>query len=193
MFLFYEITIGSFSLVNAVSLQGQENDIILISLVRSNQEGKIGYLSSMNRLCVAISRARCGLYLFGNHAHLAKASRKGWKVRGVYGSGFSCSFFKQGCRLLRTLCEVLDLYLLVLLLLLDVVVIVFVFVFLLPLLSFSSSASSCSAAAIHSSPPPPAPHSTPLLRSSPLSLLLFPFLLLTFSFSSFARAFEGQI
>ena len=63
-------------------LQGQENDIILISLVRSNQltHGKIGYLSSMNRLCVAISRARCGLYLFGNHTHLAGASKKGWKV-----------------------------------------------------------------------------------------------------------------
>ena len=60
--------------------QGQENDIILISLVRSNKEGKIGYLSSMNRLCVAISRARCGLYLFGNQKHLANASSKGWKV-----------------------------------------------------------------------------------------------------------------
>ena len=60
--------------------QGQENDIILISLVRSNKEGKIGYLSSMNRLCVAISRARCGLYLFGNQTHLANASSKGWKV-----------------------------------------------------------------------------------------------------------------
>lgn len=83
----------------AVSLQGQENDIILISLVRSNKEGKIGYLSSMNRLCVAISRARCGLYLFGNHAHLAKASRKGWKVWGICGSGFSFPFSKQGCRL----------------------------------------------------------------------------------------------
>ena len=63
--------------------QGQENDIILISLVRSNGE-KIGYLSSMNRLCVAISRARCGLYLFGNQFHLAERSKKGWKV------GVSC-------------------------------------------------------------------------------------------------------
>ncbi|XP_078352980.1 uncharacterized protein LOC144637775 isoform X2 [Oculina patagonica] len=62
------------------SFQGQENDIILISLVRSSQAGKIGYLSSLNRLCVAISRARCGLYLFGNHAHLGKASRKGWQI-----------------------------------------------------------------------------------------------------------------
>ena len=54
----------------------------------------------MNRLCVAISRARCGLYLFGNHAHLAKASRKGWKVHGIYASRCSFSLFKQGCRLL---------------------------------------------------------------------------------------------
>ncbi|CAH3144169.1 unnamed protein product, partial [Porites lobata] len=62
------------------SFQGQENDIILVSLVRSNKEGVIGYLASMDRLCVAISRARCGLYLFGNHAHLSQKSRKGWKV-----------------------------------------------------------------------------------------------------------------
>ena len=60
--------------------QGQENDIILVSLVRSNKEGVIGYLASMDRLCVAISRARCGLYLFGNHAHLSQKSMKGWKV-----------------------------------------------------------------------------------------------------------------
>ena len=60
--------------------QGQENDIILISLVRSDKEGKIGYLSSMNHFCVAISRARCGLYLFGNQTHLANRSKNGWKV-----------------------------------------------------------------------------------------------------------------
>ncbi|XP_015754366.1 PREDICTED: uncharacterized protein LOC107334006 [Acropora digitifera] len=62
------------------SFQGQENDIILISLVRSNKDGKIGYLSQMNRLCVAISRARCGLYLFGNNSQFGRASQKGWQV-----------------------------------------------------------------------------------------------------------------
>ena len=60
--------------------QGQENDIILVSLVRSSKEGGIGYLASMDRLCVAISRARCGLYLFGNHVHLSQKFKKGWKV-----------------------------------------------------------------------------------------------------------------
>ena len=60
--------------------QGQENDIILVSLVRSSKEGGIGYLASMDRLCVAISRARCGLCLFGNHVHLSQKFKKGWKV-----------------------------------------------------------------------------------------------------------------
>lgn len=65
-----------------IVLQGQENEIILISLVRSNKEKKIGYLSQRNRLCVAISRARCGLYLFGNQSQLASArvTPNNWKV-----------------------------------------------------------------------------------------------------------------
>ena len=29
---------------------------------------------------MAISRARCGLYLFGDHVHLSRKSSKGWKV-----------------------------------------------------------------------------------------------------------------
>ena len=61
------------------SVQGKENDIIIVSLVRSNKSFTIGFLSSMNRLCVAISRAKCALYLFGNRAALSSSSR-GWKV-----------------------------------------------------------------------------------------------------------------
>jgi superfamily I DNA and/or RNA helicase len=38
--------------------QGEENDIILLSLVRSNEDGAIGFLKTDNRVCVAISRAR---------------------------------------------------------------------------------------------------------------------------------------
>ena len=64
---------------NHFLLQGQENDIILVSLVRSNNENKIGFLSQKNRICVAISRARCGLYLFGNQAQLEYKSLV-WKV-----------------------------------------------------------------------------------------------------------------
>ena len=46
--------------------QGEENDIIILSLVRSNQEGSVGFLGTDNRVCVALSRARNGLYAIGN-------------------------------------------------------------------------------------------------------------------------------
>ena len=46
--------------------QGEECDIILLSLVRSNKENKIGFLKTFNRVCVAFSRAKIGLYIIGN-------------------------------------------------------------------------------------------------------------------------------
>ena len=46
--------------------QGEENDIILVSLVRSNKNSEIGFLSSFNRICVAFSRAKIGMYIIGN-------------------------------------------------------------------------------------------------------------------------------
>lgn len=54
--------------------QGEENDIILLSLVRSNELGKIGFLQIHNRVCVALSRARKGLYVIGNMDQMADAS-----------------------------------------------------------------------------------------------------------------------
>ena len=46
--------------------QGEENEIILLSLVRSNSDGVIGFLSIENRVCVSLSRAKKGLYVIGN-------------------------------------------------------------------------------------------------------------------------------
>ncbi|XP_076264518.1 NFX1-type zinc finger-containing protein 1-like isoform X2 [Rhynchophorus ferrugineus] len=46
--------------------QGEESDIILLSLVRNNAEGVAGFLRIQNRVCVALSRARNGLYIMGN-------------------------------------------------------------------------------------------------------------------------------
>jgi superfamily I DNA and/or RNA helicase len=40
--------------------QGEENEIIILSLVRSNKKGDIGFLNNENRICVALSRARKG-------------------------------------------------------------------------------------------------------------------------------------
>lgn len=53
--------------VNTVDgFQGQERDIIIISLVRSNQEGHIGFLSDLRRMNVAMTRARMKLIIMGN-------------------------------------------------------------------------------------------------------------------------------
>ncbi len=46
--------------------QGEENDFILLSLVRSNNDEKIGFLKIDNRVCVALSRARKGFFCIGN-------------------------------------------------------------------------------------------------------------------------------
>ena len=48
------------------NFQGEENDIILLSLVRSNKEGRIGFLQTENRVCVALSRAKKGFFCIGN-------------------------------------------------------------------------------------------------------------------------------
>ncbi|MBI3136750.1 MAG: AAA family ATPase [Bacteroidetes bacterium] len=52
------------------SFQGQERDIILISLVRSNDEGDIGFLKDYRRMNVAMTRARFKLVLTGDSATL---------------------------------------------------------------------------------------------------------------------------
>ncbi|WAR28363.1 ZNFX1-like protein [Mya arenaria] len=55
--------------------QGEENDIIILSLVRSSSENRIGFLKTENRICVALSRAKIGLFVIGNFDLLSKCSR----------------------------------------------------------------------------------------------------------------------
>ena len=53
--------------VNTVDgFQGQERDVIMISLVRANEEGQIGFLRDLRRMNVAITRARMKLIILGN-------------------------------------------------------------------------------------------------------------------------------
>eukprot|EP00347_Sterkiella_histriomuscorum_P010451 403376237 len=54
------------------NFQGEENDIIILSLVRSNASNQIGYLKVSNRVCVALSRAKHGMFIFGNASCLYK-------------------------------------------------------------------------------------------------------------------------
>lgn len=52
------------------NFQGEESKIILLSLVRSNEGGVVGFLKKENRICVALSRAKHGLYVIGNMKQL---------------------------------------------------------------------------------------------------------------------------
>ena len=62
--------------------QGDENDVIIVSLVRSRREANdqrmasIGYLNVQNRLVVASSRARCAMIFVGNATHLRTCTER---------------------------------------------------------------------------------------------------------------------
>ena len=58
--------------------QGEENEIILLSLVRSNSDGDIGFLKIENRVCVSLSRAKRGLYVIGNFSMLRDKDQTVW-------------------------------------------------------------------------------------------------------------------
>ena len=58
--------------INTVdSFQGQERDIIYISLVRSNERGEIGFLADTRRMNVAITRAKKKLVIIGDSGTIA--------------------------------------------------------------------------------------------------------------------------
>lgn len=52
--------------------QGQERDVIIISLVRANDQGNIGFLNDLRRMNVAITRARMKLIIMGDASTLTK-------------------------------------------------------------------------------------------------------------------------
>jgi len=63
------LTLLSRVAINTVdSFQGQERDIIYISMVRSNEKGEIGFLADTRRMNVAMTRARKKLVIIGDSA-----------------------------------------------------------------------------------------------------------------------------
>jgi len=57
------------------NFQGEEADIVIVSLVRSNRDGKIGFLKEEQRVNVLMSRARYGLYIIGNKDTFLSSSK----------------------------------------------------------------------------------------------------------------------
>ena len=109
-------TQGSWSALNQVRMtvvdnfQGEENDVIILSLVRNNTRSSVGFLRIDNRICVALSRARNGLYILGNMRMLAKASplwahmEQVLKENGEIGEAFplQCNNHNQILRLVNS-------------------------------------------------------------------------------------------
>lgn len=59
--------------------QGEENRIVILSLVRSNTERRLGYTAVDNRICVALSRAQNAFYVIGNF-HMFVGQNETWKT-----------------------------------------------------------------------------------------------------------------
>eukprot|EP00048_Salpingoeca_helianthica_P013384 m.200295 g.200295 ORF g.200295 m.200295 type:complete len:922 (+) comp15496_c0_seq1:56-2821(+) len=93
---------GQLRVLTVDSAQGTEADYVFVSCVRSNPEGKLGFLAAprtgKNRVCVAMSRARVALVVFANNETILR--------RGVLKEAFDactytkldelCSFTKLG-------------------------------------------------------------------------------------------------
>ena len=75
--------------VNTVDgFQGQERDIIIISMVRSNDDGQIGFLRDLRRMNVAITRARMKLIILGDKDTMTRHPfyRQLWRyIKGLSG------------------------------------------------------------------------------------------------------------
>lgn len=81
-----------FNVATVDSYQGEENEVVLLSLVRSPKPHdipRVGFLESKNRATVAVSRARRGFFMFGNKKNLFTASDQSFDVWAPVWNGFA--------------------------------------------------------------------------------------------------------
>ncbi|CEM34455.1 unnamed protein product [Vitrella brassicaformis CCMP3155] len=79
---------GGLAIDTVDGFQGNERDLILVSLVRCNSDGRVGFLADPRRMNVAITRARRGIIVVGHRDTLSKRDTM-WRrwVEWVAGSG----------------------------------------------------------------------------------------------------------
>jgi superfamily I DNA and/or RNA helicase len=69
--------------------QGRERDVIIFSTVRSNRQGRIGFLRDWRRMNVALTRAKAGLIVIGDLDTLREADLH-WDAFGKWASSTRC-------------------------------------------------------------------------------------------------------
>jgi superfamily I DNA and/or RNA helicase len=90
-------SLGKLVTINTVdAFQGQERDVIVISLVRSNSKGEVGFLGDIRRTNVAMTRARKKLIVIGDSATLGSHPFYLELIEFVQGKGFYKSAFEIG-------------------------------------------------------------------------------------------------
>lgn len=108
--------IDSVRMTTTDNYQGEEADVVLLSLVRSNKDGQAGFVKVRNRICVALSRARHGMYVIGNFA-MYEATSDLWSTicenmerRGRVGAGVTLVCPKHPESPAVVACSELDFY-----------------------------------------------------------------------------------
>lgn len=90
---FVSMGTGHFNVATVDSYQGEENEIVLLSLVRSPQSQfdvkRVGFVESLNRATVAISRARRGFFMFGNKDNLFQSTIQSFDTWAPVWNGFA--------------------------------------------------------------------------------------------------------
>ncbi|KAG9569747.1 P-loop containing nucleoside triphosphate hydrolase protein, partial [Aureobasidium melanogenum] len=101
------VTEKRIKVVTVDSYQGEENDIIILSLVRNNFLREVGFLKVANRVCVALSRARQGFVMFGNANLMEEAGGEEWKqvVSILRGGGPGETYMAGGSRIKNVVYE----------------------------------------------------------------------------------------
>ncbi len=94
LFDFPEAILKNLTIQSVDAFQGQERDIMLISLVRSNPRGEIGFLSNIRRMNVAMTRARHLLVMVGDSATLSSNEFFDELIQDLQARGFYHSAFE---------------------------------------------------------------------------------------------------
>lgn len=79
------------------NFQGEENKIVLLSLVRGNAEKKIGHLHDIKRICVSLSRAKQGFYVIGNFDTIRKSKTWNEIISKAEGLGLYGDYIPLHC------------------------------------------------------------------------------------------------